>query len=233
MSALRSSSCLSPGTQDLLKKAGSSFTTNQHQSTPYTAKMSEALKPNPKRDEHKKLIKLELGPLIALNDQGDWAKSVYKHLVSKAEIDRFLADSGLYKSKRWTTILNPTKEADLYGPFVVITNAILERFVLNACKEGEFPRKAIDTNVKNLPHQEETKTKLWSRPDISIKGEGSSFQVPEEDAEGETAEVGFSNMLSFEEIKLDKAKGSPAQQGLQVGVYVRCVNRHFVLNIKH
>jgi hypothetical protein len=195
--------------------------------------MNQRLKPNPKRDEHQKQIKLELGTLIELKDEGAWVKSLYEHLVRDSDIDNFLAKSGLYRSRRWTALLNPAKEADLYGPFVDITNAILKKFVLNRCEEGELPRKAIDTNTKSLPHQEETKTTLQSRPDISIKGEGLSFQIPEEDEEGKTAEVGFSNMASFEEIKLEKAAGSPVKQGLQVAVYVRCVNRYSRLIVKY
>ncbi|RXW15442.1 hypothetical protein EST38_g10417 [Candolleomyces aberdarensis] len=231
-------SVLSRSSQERLKSASSSFAQNQHCSTPYNARISEPLKLNPKRDEHKKLIKLELGTLIGLNDNGAWAKSLYAHLVGEAELDEFLEESDLYNTNtgRWTAIPESTltlTEDDLYEPFVNISNAILKKFVLNTCKKEKLLREAIDTHATNLPHQEEAKTTLVSRPDVSIKGQGPSFQVPEADSEGNTPEVGFSNMNSFEEMKVERQRVSPTAQGLQVGVYVRQIfihqpNRRFV-----
>ncbi|KAJ2912013.1 hypothetical protein MD484_g8401, partial [Candolleomyces efflorescens] len=234
MSDLQPSSCLSPSTRALLNEAGTSFTTNQEISTPYATKISEPLKPNPKREEHKNLINVELGELIALKDNGVWVKSLYKNLVSKGRIKKFLAECELYRSGRWANVLSAEVEGDLYHPYVDITNAILKKFVLKRCKKGASLRKAIDTNTKNISHQEATKTTLKSRPDVSIRGEGSCFQVPEEDAEGLIAEVGFSNMVSFQEMKMQKAAGSPGKVvGLQIAVYARQIfihqpNRKFV-----
>ncbi|KAJ2922033.1 hypothetical protein H1R20_g15067, partial [Candolleomyces eurysporus] len=221
----------SPNTRSSLQSAGSSFGRKQRQSTPYSDKISEALKPNPKRDEHKKLVKLELGTFIGLKDEGAWAKSLYTHLVSNASIDEFFAESGLYnaRTRRWSTIPESTsdlEEGDLYKPFVDISNAILRKFVLTESEEGELLREAIDTHDTNIPHHEEVKTTLVSRPDVSIRGQGSSFQVPEANREGTAPKVGFSNMSSFEEMKVEKSNVSATAQGLQVAVYVRQIFIH-------
>ncbi|KAJ2928036.1 hypothetical protein H1R20_g9047, partial [Candolleomyces eurysporus] len=222
---------LSPSTRSSLYSAGSSFGRKQRKSTPYSDKISEGWKPNPKRDEHKKLIKLELGTLIGLKDEGAWAKSLYIHLVSDARIDEFFAESGLYdaRTRRWTTIPESTtdlEEEDLYKPFVDISNAILKKFVLGGREEAELLREAIDTHCTNLAHQEEAKTTLVSRPDVSIRSQGSSFQVPQANREGTVPEVGFSNMSSFEEMKVEKSNVSATAQGLQVAVYVRQIFIH-------
>ncbi|RXW15441.1 hypothetical protein EST38_g10414 [Candolleomyces aberdarensis] len=193
---------LSPDTRSSLQSAGSSFGRKQRQSTPYSDKISEALKPNPKRDEHKKLIKLELGTFIGLKDEGAWAKPLL------------------------LTYTTDLEEDDLYKPFVDISNAILKKFVLIGGEEGELLREAIDTHATNLLHQEEVKTTLVSRPDVSIRGQGLSFQVPETNREGTVPEVGFSNMSSFEEMKVEKSNVSATAQGLQVAVYVRQIFIH-------
>ncbi|KAJ2912839.1 hypothetical protein MD484_g7574, partial [Candolleomyces efflorescens] len=231
---LEQPSHLSPTTRSSLKSAGEIFGKKQRHSTPYNNKIHEALKPNPKRDEHKKLIEFDLGPLIGLEDGGAWATSLYADLVSKEDIDAFFGESGLYdkeSSKRWTIIPESSKDLKeelLYEPFVNITNAILEKFVLNGRKTGKPRRKAIDTHVTDLMHREEVQAprRLRSRPDVSIKARGSSFEMPEAKADGTVPEVGFSNMSSFQEMKLQKDETTPGSRGLQVAVYARQIFIH-------
>ncbi|KAJ2914980.1 hypothetical protein MD484_g5412, partial [Candolleomyces efflorescens] len=218
---------LSRAAQESLKNASKGFSAKEQESTPFSNRIHKRVEPNPKRDEYKQLIKLELGTLIAVKDK-EWAKSLYADLVSNGAVDQFLEECSLWNTEKrcWTKLLNPQGESALYEPFVNITNAILGKFVTSMSEAGESKRKAIDTNTKGLRHQEEEETTLRSRPDVSIRGEGSCFEVPEEDAKGKTAEVGFSNMTSFQEMKLEKAKGSPGLQGIQVGIYARQIFIH-------
>ncbi|KAJ2928056.1 hypothetical protein H1R20_g9060, partial [Candolleomyces eurysporus] len=232
-------SVLDPVDQENLQKSSGEFIKHQDKSTPFDPGLNKPQKINPKRDEHKAAIAIELGTVVVLRDEA-WVKSLYVNLVKDSEVKDFLAKTRLYstKSQRWTGLPeshDKLDESELYEPFVKIINAILKRFVLRVKKfrKGQVLREAIDTHVKNLAHQEKYATIRWSRPDVSVKAEGESFQEPEVKPGQNVQEVGFSNMSSFMEMKVENRNVSPKEQGLQVGVYVRQIfiqqpNRRFV-----
>ncbi|RXW12605.1 hypothetical protein EST38_g13249 [Candolleomyces aberdarensis] len=221
-----------------LERNTGSFATKQVKATPLAPKFSKKDQVDPKRDDQKEMIEIELTSVIGLGDNGvSWAESLYIDLVDTADIDDFLARTKVYNTKahRWVTLPRSAKKLDenkLYKPYVEIINLILRWFVLKDCKEGGILREAIDTHVKNLAHQEEYVTIRWSRPDVSVRAEGPYFQVPE--SKGKiNIQVGFSNMSSFMEMKVENRKVSVKDQLLQVGIYVRQIfiqqpNRQFV-----
>ncbi|KAJ2914091.1 hypothetical protein MD484_g6302, partial [Candolleomyces efflorescens] len=222
----------------LLRLASSAFKKTQDSSTPHGPKSKVLLNPEPKRDEHKEIVDLELGKIIALTDKGTWARSLYTNLVDVSEINAFLESIDEYDTvlKRWLNLpetASRPKEETLYQPIVTIINSILKRFVLSDGEGGELLREAIDTHKTNLPHQAQDPTNLQSRPDVSIKARGSSFQEPRSKPGHPRLTVGFSNMSSLVEVKVEKSETSLKDQHLQVAVYVRQIfiqqpNRQFV-----
>jgi hypothetical protein len=214
------------------------FVESQSTCTPHGARANLKYAPNSKRDEHKKEVAADLGTVIDLNDSGEWARSLYVDLVKKDEIDKFLAETNVYTiqsadSKYWVDIpeddgTGTLEEYHLYGPYCKLFNLILQWFVHkthDGTEAGEASsREAIDTHDMRLGHQEPESTTLTSRPDISVKATGDSFQVPEAKSGNSSHRVGFSNMSSFKEIKLERQNYTDRDQWLQVGVYSRCVS---------
>ncbi|KAJ2914098.1 hypothetical protein MD484_g6311, partial [Candolleomyces efflorescens] len=212
-------SVLSREDEKKLRESGELFIEHQKLSTPFGPALLKPLKINPNRDDHKAAIRVELGAIRVLpNDE--WVKTLYVDLVEDSEKPPFI--------KREIA-------AGLFYPKAII-NAILNRFVLQRGKNRKqrmILRKAVDTHTKNILHEEKYATTRFSRPDVSVKAQGDSFEEPKVKPGHEVPEVGFSNMSSFMEMKVNHREKSPKVQGLQVGVYVRQIfiqqpNRRFV-----
>jgi hypothetical protein len=228
-------SLLSNATKTHLERNGQSFATTQDKSTPIHQRTGRDFKKDPKRDDHKEDVGADLGPVLVLEDKGAWARSLYLHLVKDSGIDKFLKEANLYSKAegRWLTVPEgPANETQLYDPFVKIFNVIFVWFVLKFKNKkvknlGSALRQAINTHSTSIPHRDQYPTTLTSRPDISIRAVGSSFQAPEPEAGKNTSAVGFCNMSSFMEVKLHrKFTGAVKDHDLQVSVYVRYVDHH-------
>jgi hypothetical protein len=114
--------------------------------------------------------------------------------------------------RRWITIPeSPESESQLYDPFFNLISKVLKDLL----KHGR-ERKVYDTHDKQLPHFEEH----HSSPDIVVRGIGSSFEMP---SNGKP--VGYSNMVTFFEIKLDRELTKDATLE-QVAVYSRYAPCH-------
>jgi hypothetical protein len=207
------------------------FIQSQSTCTPLGRKANLKYAPDSKRDEHKKEVEADIGTVIELGESKEskaWVRSLYVDLAKEDDIKKFLANPNVYTGTRWVGTLEDDgnlKEHQLYAPYVKIINLILQRFVhqvQDGTEAGQSSsREAIDTHVKNLAHQEEESNSLWSRPDVSVKAVGDSFQVPRAESGKEPRRVGFSNMSSFNEMKLERQKWSDRDQWQQVGVYTR------------
>jgi hypothetical protein len=125
-----------------------------------------------------------------------------------------------FSNGRWMLIPETSKdlkEANLYTPFVTLINAALTKFnILN--------REVVDNHGKFLGHQEEGHR---TAPDLVVLGEGPSFETP---PNGDA--VGYSNMVTFIEVKLDEKLNREAHEQ-QLVVYVRYVNHCFDFSSTH
>ncbi|KAJ2922029.1 hypothetical protein H1R20_g15063, partial [Candolleomyces eurysporus] len=229
-----------------LEHNSQSFADKQTKSTPIARR---AFKQDPKRDDHKEDVGTNVGPIIGLKDNGAWACSLYLHLVDDSRIDDFL--EFLEKKKNTLTVptlldyypQEPHRREDSLQSYIKLFNLILACFVLklknieklkhlDELRNFEFAlREAINTHQTNLPHKDQYPTTLVSRPDVSVRADGPSFQAPESKQGKDALIVGFSNMSSFKEMKLEKQlAGSVKDQNLQVSVYVRYVDSRYHLH---
>ncbi|KAJ2919566.1 hypothetical protein MD484_g786, partial [Candolleomyces efflorescens] len=217
---------------DTLIANGRNFARTQFMSTPRelttrTSRDSDA-------KEQKALLGNELAQSKVVRDHA-FAASLYHHAASRKDIEAFLKETKVFDSaqERWKLPLSHDKleESKMYTPLVNLLNAILEHFwkdtAKNLCKALS---KAINTSLTNIYHIESVETDHYSRPDISIKAEGSSFQAPHMKTK---KLVGYSNMASCIEVKIKNQQQPVEKVLLQLGVYARQIfiqqpNRDFV-----
>ncbi|KAJ2914322.1 hypothetical protein MD484_g6094, partial [Candolleomyces efflorescens] len=161
-----------------------------------------------------------------------FASSLYRDLASDEEIEVFLRETEVYdwENKRWLLpeSIKGLKENELQKPLVKLLNAVLAHFWSQEFALGL--RKVIDTHTTPLPHKEVVETDYKSRPDCSVKAEGPSFQLPHMET---TENIGYSNMASFFEFKVEAKRLGFVKELLQVAAYVRQMfiqqpNRQFV-----
>ena len=98
------------------------------------------------------------------------------------------------------------KEADLYTPFVALIDAALTKFNIRG-------REVVDNHLSYLGHQEEGHR---TSPDLVVSAAGSSFEI----SSGAHA-VGYSNMVTFFEVKLDEKLLTREGHKEQLVLYVR------------
>ncbi|TEB37856.1 hypothetical protein FA13DRAFT_1867630 [Coprinellus micaceus] len=118
-----------------------------------------------------------------------------------------------FSNDRWLTIPKTSKdlkEADLYTPFVTLIDAALTKFNIRG-------REVVENRAKYLKHLEE---EHHTAPDLVILGAGTSFEAP---SDGDA--VGYSNMVTFIEVKLDDNLNRGAHEA-QLVVYVRQIFAH-------
>ncbi|KAJ2927848.1 hypothetical protein H1R20_g9245, partial [Candolleomyces eurysporus] len=211
------------------------FARRQMMSTP-SAKpiLRNSFDPNIK--EQKTLLGDELvRSIIALPKESTFASSLYHKVATRKRIDNFLKETEVYdmEQKRWKLPQSSEslEEKKMYKPLVKLLNAILEWFWGKVVIElGKDLSKAIDTSATPLWHQESVETGQFSRPDISIKSDGSSFQLPHRKTKDD---IGFSNMATCFEVKVENQRKGLMKELLQLAVYARQIfiqqpNRQFV-----
>jgi hypothetical protein len=119
-----------------------------------------------------------------------------------------------FSNDRWISIPETSKdlkEVGLYTPFVTLINAALTKFNIRG-------RKIVGSHAKYLKHREEEHR---TAPDLVVVGVGPSFEVP-----SDGPAVGYSNMVTFIEVKLDERLNRDAHEE-QLAVYVRYVSHCF------
>ncbi|KAJ2936674.1 hypothetical protein H1R20_g424, partial [Candolleomyces eurysporus] len=212
-----------------LKKSVKTVVGNGMASTPAHQDI-EMSRPDPLVEERKKILKKELGPFVELAWDSALASSLYRHCANRKRVKEFLQSTEVYdwKSRRW--VLPESRknlmEVEMYKPLVKLLNAIFEWF----WGKDAAHREAIDTHLTQLPHKEPVSTANYSSPDISVKAEGSSFQLPHKDT---TTSIGYSNMAAFFEVKVTSQDWSVMEELLQLAGYARQIfiqqpNRRFV-----
>ncbi|KAJ2913150.1 hypothetical protein MD484_g7248, partial [Candolleomyces efflorescens] len=218
----------SEGSDELLIRCAKTFSQHQTTATPIAPRISRT-RLDPQVPEQKNILSVELGPPIELSEKAgrSFASSLYPHLATNEKIDEFLDSADVYQKNRWALPLphKKLKENDLYQPLVTLLNAIIQYFRQSGDSLGT--REVIDTSKQNFSHKEPVPTANMSRPDISVKAEGPSFQLPPA-----PKQVGYSNIIAFFEVKLSKG-WSPKEELLQMAIYVRQLfiqqpNRRFV-----
>ncbi|KAF5339124.1 hypothetical protein D9611_011173 [Ephemerocybe angulata] len=206
-------------------EAAAIFSGTQSGGTPQGASTQNAMFAHQKVAELKEDLKLELGTDIYVTDR-TWAPSLYHDLVSEGDVDKFLKQSNSgYREGRWTGLPEyAKKESDLYKPIVAIVNRILAKFGRDGA--ASVTRKAVDTHALNMDHDNHHKT----RPDISIRATGPSFARP---STSYSTGIGYQNVASVFDAKLERAKDQQLDQVAQLGTYCRQIyiqqpNREFV-----
>ncbi|KAF6743500.1 hypothetical protein DFP72DRAFT_1020223 [Ephemerocybe angulata] len=180
----------------------------------------------------------ELGTEIKVLKSNRWIKTRYQDRLSKAEIKLFLEkpDSGYDPTNRtWTGIPeSPDREDELYTPLVLMIERILEEFV-SSDEEG-VSRNAVDTHDLDLKHDNNIHS---TKPDICIVASGPSFKDPSPDlanAQQLEERIGYCNVASVFDAKLDSARRARKKQAIQLFHYCRQIfiqqpNRNFVQSL--
>ncbi|RXW17457.1 hypothetical protein EST38_g8394 [Candolleomyces aberdarensis] len=200
-----------------LKKSAKTVVGNEMASAPYYQDIGMS-RPDPLIEERKNILKDELRPFIELAWNSTFASSLYRHCANRKRVKEFLQSTEVYdwKNRRW--ILPEShkklKEAEMYEPLVKLLNTIFEWF----WGKDAACRKAVDTHLTQLPHKEPVSTANYSSPDISVKAEGSSFQLPHKDT---PTSIGYSNIAAFFEVKVTNQDWSVIEELLQLAGYAR------------
>ncbi|KAJ2914316.1 hypothetical protein MD484_g6092, partial [Candolleomyces efflorescens] len=188
-------------------------------------------RPDPLVKERRAMLKKELHPFIQLQAKPglDYASALYPNIANAGRIKGFLEGTDVYDGKRWAL---PRTNEDLREfmmyPFLLrIINEILRHFLHTR------DREAVDTHAIQFFHKEPVDTDTFTSPDICVKGEGSSFQLPDG---GGVSSVGYPNVVAFFEVKITTQEKKPVQELLQLAVYARQLfihqpNRRFVRSL--
>ncbi|KAF6747057.1 hypothetical protein DFP72DRAFT_921126 [Ephemerocybe angulata] len=201
--------------------------------------ISKTLSNDQRIQEMRRAIVRELGSPVEA--ELDWAKELYASIATDSEIDAFLqkTDHYDYASKEWILKRTGPGEKGLYHPFAQVLQAIIDHF-----NQGKPKHEVINTKAARFYHGEEGASDMWTSPDISIlarpapEGSTSSFQEPrrkskpgkkqpgkkqrEKQREKERI-VGYSNLVSIVEVKVDSKLPSVESNMGQLGVYARQV----------
>ena len=166
----------------------------------------------------------EIGNNIEQGDEA-YATELYRDLISDAKIEASFKALGYdpeaeYRKDdigRWTTLpTNPTSEFAIQGPMTALVTTILAKL---APKDKRNTRRVEDTSATLLQHRDDLKHA--TKPDISIVATGPSFELPYAHVAGASTTVGFSNLATAFELKLDRSKGGHKTNIEQVGIYAR------------
>ncbi|KAJ2913673.1 hypothetical protein MD484_g6739, partial [Candolleomyces efflorescens] len=168
-----------------------------------------------------------------------FAASLYNNKATDEAIEAFLRETNVYNTElcRWDLPESHPKllEAEVYERLINILNSILKHFMPDEIENGS--RVIVDTHSTALHHEEAIETKFFTRPDISVKAQGPSFQFPAKETK---EDVGYSNMASCFEIKVENKRTSGRktlmEELLQLAAYARQIfiqqpNRMFVRSL--
>ncbi|KAF5340958.1 hypothetical protein D9611_006035 [Ephemerocybe angulata] len=221
-----------------LNKVSVDFSASQkYGSTPVTIQTTQnPLKPDVSVDNLQQAVVDELGGKESIYHVDEtWATSLYHHMASDSDIALFLdkKDSGyekIGKSKpRWTGIKpKMKKEGELYTPLNIILSRILKEF-LPSDASSTTTRTAVATHKTPFQSKDYTHKTF---PDIAILATGPSFEIPDISKQFKKG-IGYTNVASVFDAKLDREKGRDEDQVGQMGVYCRQIfiqqpNRNFV-----
>ena len=179
---------------------------------------------SPSLIEQTRLVMPDLAGAICLNDT-TFARSLYHDLASESSIDNFLKKTRSYslKERRWKLPRNCTRlfDRDFYTPVRNVVSSILKHFWRDATTQGT--RQVVDAHATDLQHSEADPPAHRSRPSLVIKAEGPSFQLPLPRS-GETPEkIGFSNIASCIEVRMEGDELPADQQLVHTAIYARHV----------
>ena len=164
-------------------------------------------------NELRSLLKAELSGGVEVS--ADWAHSLYLDAEGTERIEGYLETSKLYNEGRWEINI-PNSEVDLYDPWRAIINSIFKFFGMGGRRE------ALDTHGVRLFHASDpldcNPEPHNSSPDLSVIAYGPSFVPP-----SGGKKIGFGNMASFFDGKIDSKMGSISEHLTQMGVYARYV----------
>ncbi|KAJ2936992.1 hypothetical protein H1R20_g97, partial [Candolleomyces eurysporus] len=202
--------------------ANNTFSATQDSGTPWK-RNTHRVKEFESSDNIKEHLLDELGPMdtIPRADIVQWISPAYEHLAKVSRINKFLSESGEYHNGRWRVIPKaPKREKSLYDPVCELWNAILDYFGPPGIADV---RRAVVTDRVPLKHH----AIHTSSPDICVEASGPSFTL----APGKM--IGFSNIATFADGKLEKDVLNLQAHMLQMGGYARQVfiqqpNRSFV-----
>jgi hypothetical protein len=195
------------------------FGEHQHTCTP-NGPTVQTKSLDPELEEHHQILKSELGTQIEVAKA--FASSLYHDLASDDAIKNFLAKTRLYnrKTHRWALPQSHANllEEEMYDPLVKLINVILKAFGRKNSKS--VSRTAVKTAWTSFHHKEPIASTHKSRPDISVKVVGPSFQLPES-RRGKKKTIGYANIATFFEVKIENRTRGFLKELLQIAVYVR------------
>ncbi|KAF6744087.1 hypothetical protein DFP72DRAFT_1079040 [Ephemerocybe angulata] len=128
-----------------------------------------------------------------------WATTMYSESVPEEMMKKIKAKLNITNGRFNDVPKDPNMKSDLYDPLVNIIQSII-----TASGNGKYKnstREAMHTRGKRL-HKLVVNSEI--SPDIVIKATGNSFELPRTDGlEGVDASLGYTNVTSVIEVKLD------------------------------
>ena len=177
-----------------------------------------------KKQEHENAVYQEFGDKVHQVKPG-WATELYQNLATDDDIVEYLrGTSSGYDMKKgcWAALSREQEdEAELRSSLISITSNIIGYFYPSP-RPG-VARSVIDSHNLLLPHDN---GKHASRPSISIKATGPSFEVPRNPET--TGGLGYTNVTGVIDARLDRAMGDELEQATQLSVHCRYVYRGVV-----
>ena len=159
----------------------------------------------------------ELGEAI-YQVKGDWVRKLYHDMATDAQIEEYLRlpSSGYdVEKKHWTSLSKEaTDENKFRSSLVEIVCSVIGHFYPNL--QPDVARSAVDSHHLLLVHDNGIHA---SQPPISIKASGPSFAVPR-NAERSKG-LGYTNLASVIEARLDKFKGGRREQAEKLTIICR------------
>ncbi|KAJ3538890.1 hypothetical protein NMY22_g4984 [Coprinellus aureogranulatus] len=157
------------------------------------------------------------------------ASAMYTEVLDSTRACSFLKTprSGYdLRNGTWSALpSHPGTESELREPLVGLLNTIAGYVYL--VLPGGTTREAVDSHDIPLAHDNGTH---FTSPGICIKAAGPSFEVPEH--AGRSRGLGYSNVASVLDVKLDKTKGNRVIHSKRAATFNRQIfiqqpNRHF------
>ncbi|KAJ3549042.1 hypothetical protein NMY22_g1041 [Coprinellus aureogranulatus] len=159
-----------------------------------------------------------------------WARALYRDLVNDEEVVHFLntLTSGYdATSKIWASLTkNGANKTNLTRCFVTVISSIISHF--HRSLPPGVTRQAIDTHDIKFMH---SSGKHWTKPAISIKASGPSFEVP---GSSSLCGLGFTNVSAVFDVNTEGSRmadniGRSDAHCRQI--FMQQPNRHFVRSL--
>ncbi|KAF6760680.1 hypothetical protein DFP72DRAFT_1091862, partial [Ephemerocybe angulata] len=188
-------------------------------------------------DELRKVILEELGKRI-YRVVPTFAPTLYRKEASLERIVKFLNDPSTgYSKSRWVELPERTNdEKILYDPFIKILSRIVQKFSGASTHGGT--REVVNTSLVYFRHDDAKHG--GTKPDISIKASGPSFQgLPANFGTPTQRElgIGWSNVASVLDVKCDSVKDTKITDHVRQAVlscrqiFIHQPNRNYVRSL--